>query len=45
MRYAEPVEIGLDPFDQRKVRVAARCLEAHERFEDFNGPLRAHLLS
>jgi hypothetical protein len=45
MRYAEPVEIGLDPFDQRKVRVAARCVEAHERFEDFNGPLRAHLLS
>ena len=42
MRHAEPVEIGLDPFDQRKVRVAARRVKADERFEDFDGPLRVH---
>ena len=42
MRHAKPVEIGLNPFDQRKVRVAARRVKADERFEDFDGPLRAH---
>src|SRR5712671_6875866 len=42
MRHAEPVEVGLDPLDQREVRVTARRVEADERFEDSNGPLRAH---
>jgi hypothetical protein len=29
-------------FDQRKIRVATRRVETDKRFEDFNGPLRAH---